>query len=135
MGSQATEQEKREYQREKVNIPFIYSLDEGNSLSDGEWHEATTMDNGPVLVGGIGFETKDEFEEGQQVRVALFMDLQLKSIWERQGGSFPIIYNARVLRSENRGDCNRVALVFGGLAAEPDMGGEWTSPDSSTEGL
>ena len=129
MCSQAAEHEKREYQRERVNIPFIYSLDEGSSLSEGEWYEATTIDIGPVLVGGIGFETDKNLEPNQSVRVALFMDLHLKEIWERQGGSFPIIYNARVIRTEKVEDRNRVALIFGGLAAEPDLEGR-EGPDS-----
>ncbi|HPA46135.1 MAG TPA: PilZ domain-containing protein [bacterium] len=112
-------EEKREFIREDVSIPFIYSLDEGNSLLDGEWREAVTLDIGPVLVGGIGFNTTlDDFQEGQPIRVALFMDLKLKEVWEREQENFPIIYNAKVLRVSDRGDHKRVALVFGGMISE-----------------
>jgi hypothetical protein len=107
--------EKREYQRETVAIPFIYSADEGQNLSEGEWHEAVTVDIGPVLVGGIGFETEDDLNEGQSVRVALFMNLKLKGVWEREGGNFPIIYNAKVLRVSPLNGRRRIALIFGGL--------------------
>ena len=112
--------EKREYQRETVSIPFIYSLDDGPTLSDGEWKEAVTVDIGPVLVGGIGFETTETFQEGQPVRVALFMDLKLKEIWEREEGNFPIIYRAKVLRTIEKDGHRRVALVFGGMLGEPE---------------
>lgn len=110
--------EKREYEREQVSIPFIYTLDEGKSLSEGEWREASTVDIGPVLVGGIGFETDDDIQEGQSVRVALFMNLKLKNVWEREEGNFPIIYSAKVVRVVQLGDRRRVALVFGGMVGD-----------------
>ena len=119
--SQNGYEEKREYQRETISIPFIYSLDDGDSLSEGEWHEAVTVDIGPVLVGGIGFETEENFEPGQLVRVALFMDLKLKEIWEREEGNFPIIYKAHVLRTLEHDGRKRVALIFGGMVGGTEM--------------
>jgi hypothetical protein len=118
-------EEKREFTREDISIPFIYSLDKGNSLLEGEWKEAVTLDIGPVLVGGIGFNTtRDDFREGQAVRVALFMDLKIKEVWERERENFPIIYDAKVLRVTDRGDHKRVALVFGGMISGEEEKGE-----------
>ncbi len=33
-------QERRVFERETVRIPFVYSLDEGNTLLEGVWKEA-----------------------------------------------------------------------------------------------
>lgn len=104
--------ERRIYEREQVNIPFIYSLDEGESLHDGEWNEATTVDIGPVLVGGLAFFTDQAIEVGQPVRIALFMDLNLKQAWEQDEVGFPVIYNGTVCRVQDTEQGRRVAVSF-----------------------
>ncbi len=110
--------ERRRCERETIAVPFIYSLDEGSTLAEGEWREAVTIDIGPVFDGGLAFETKENLRVGQEVRVALFMDVKLKEIWEREEGGFPIIYQAKVMRVNRHGNLNRVALIFGGLVGD-----------------
>ncbi len=109
--------ERREFEREKACIPFVYSLDGGESLADGEWMEAETLDIGPVLVGGLGFESDDKFEIGQRLRVALFMNLRQREVWAREQNNFPIIYHAKVVRLfKSEEGKNVVGVVFGGFA-------------------
>ncbi|MFB3788065.1 MAG: PilZ domain-containing protein [bacterium] len=110
-------EDRRVFERENVNISIIYSLDEGASLQDGEWFEAQTLDIGPILVGGISFYTEHRIEPDRPIRVALFMDLQLKDAWNQESEMFPI-YQGTVLRviPHNRG--YKVAVAFQDFAQE-----------------
>ncbi len=114
------QKERREYDREVACIPFIYSRDSGRSLSEGEWREAKTLDIGPVLVGGLGFETTEEFAIGDPMRVALFMDLHQKEVWVREQVGLPVIYHAKVMRIVDREGQRRVGVEFGGFADRTD---------------
>lgn len=120
--------EKREFEREKVTIPFVYSLDEGETLADGQWREAETVDIGPVLVGGLGFHSSEPLTLGQTLRVALFMDLYQRDIWAREKSNFPVIYQGKVVRAicEKDGDYN-IGVVFGGFAVNIDEPAESAS--------
>ncbi len=107
--------ERRVFERETVRIPFIYSLDEGESFDEGEWKEAMTEDIGPVLVGGLAFYTDDELQVDDTIRIALFMDLELKEMWCDEPEAFPAIYHGKVLRITNDDRGQRVAVVFRGF--------------------
>lgn len=104
--------ERRVFEREIVKIPFIYSLDEGDSFAQGEWKEAVTVDIGPVLVGGLAFFSEEEFAVGQKIRIALFMDLELKEIWQKEANEFPAIYHGNICRISHEGDQQRIAVIF-----------------------
>jgi len=112
--------ERRVYERETISIPFIYSLDEGTTLSEGEWRESVTVDIGPVLVGGLAFYTKDEIELNRKIRIALFMDLELKKVWEKEKEGFPVIYHGTVCRITNDEKGKKVAVIFEGFAQEEE---------------
>lgn len=128
----ANQRERREYDREVACIPFIYSRDSGKSLSEGKWREAKTLDIGPVLVGGLGFETTEEFVIGDPMRVALFMDLQQKEVWVREQVGLPVIYHAKVMRIAEREGKQHIGVEFGGFAdrAEDDELPELSSEDA-----
>jgi len=109
-------EERRKFEREKVEISFIYSLDEGESLADGEWEEGVTDDIGPVLVGGMAFFSKKPLELNQEVRIALFMDKNLREVWMKEKEAFPSIYHGRVCRCEKHSPSNyRIAIEFKGF--------------------
>ncbi len=108
--------ERRMFQREKVGITFIYSLDKGDSLSDGDWEEAVTDDIGPVLVGGMAFFSKMPLQVNQKIRIALFMDKHLREVWLKENEGFPAVYHGRVCRCEKYGVANyRIAVEFKGF--------------------
>ncbi|HOJ59899.1 MAG TPA: PilZ domain-containing protein [bacterium] len=109
--------ERRIFERENVAISIIYSLDDGVSMLEGEWFEAQTIDIGPVLVGGISFYTERKIEPGRPIRLALFMDLQLKESWSQESESFPI-YKGKVLRVSPHNRGYKVAVEFQGFAKE-----------------
>lgn len=111
-------EERRLFEREDVQIPFIYSLDHGVSLGEGVWKEATTTDIGPVLVGGLAFYSEDTLEVGQYIRIALFMDLELKKIWEAERENFPVIYHGTIHRINRDEKGTLIAVLFKGLNPE-----------------
>lgn len=114
-------EERRVFEREEVSIRFIYSLDSGSSLHEGEWKEAETLDIGPVLVGGLAFYSDDEaVQPDSKIRIALFMDLETKKVWEQEEDMFPVIYQGKVCRIINEDDGKRkIAIVFKGFEQEP----------------
>ncbi len=114
--------ERRIFDREIVNIPFIYSLEEGKTFLDGEWKEGITVDIGPVLVGGLAFYTDDELEIGSAIRLALFMDLELKKMWETERDGIPPIYEGRICRISTDEKGKKVAVVFRGLEMICNLG-------------
>lgn len=107
-------QERRTFEREQVNIPFIFSLDEVDSISEGEWFEAQTVDIGPVLVGGLAFYTDRKVEPNSPIRIALFMDLELRKTWQPENENFPI-YKGTVCRIVPEDQGNRIAVMFKGF--------------------
>ncbi len=107
--------ERRTFERELVNIPFIFSLEEGEAFSDGEWYESKTVDIGPVLVGGLAFESSLDIKPNDQIRIALFMDLELRKSWQPENETFPI-YKGTVCRiTDAEGEGKRIAVVFKGF--------------------
>jgi len=107
--------ERRTFEREMVNIPFIFSLEEGDSFTEGEWHESKTVDIGPVLVGGLAFESTLDIKPNDQIRIALFMDLELRKSWQPENETFPI-YKGSVCRiTDGEGDEKRIGVVFKGF--------------------
>ncbi len=112
--------ERRVFDREVVNIPFIYTLEPGDSFQEGEWKEAVTVDIGPVLVGGLAFYTDEEIEIGSSIRLALFMDLELKKMWENDRDGIPPIYDGKVCRVTSDEKGKKVAVVFRGLEREEE---------------
>ncbi len=126
--------ERRVFDRELVNIPFIYSLDEGDSFQDGEWREGVTVDIGPVLVGGLAFYTEDkDLNVGDSIRLALFMDLELKKMWETERDGTPPIYYGKICRITNDGKGKKVAIVFRGLDQEEMEGEQMTDEVTPSE--
>lgn len=114
-------EERRVFEREAVAIRFIFSLDAGSSLHEGEWQEAETVDIGPVLVGGLAFLSDNpEIQTDSKIRIALFMDLETKKVWEQEEDMFPVIYQGKVCRIIDGGDGSRkIAVVFKGFEQEP----------------
>ncbi len=110
-------EDRRVFERENVNISIIYSLDQGPSLLDGEWFEAQTIDVGPVVVGGVSFYTERKIEPHRPIRIALFMDLQLKESWSRETEMFPI-YQGIILRVHPYDRGYKVAVAFQGFAQD-----------------
>ncbi len=106
--------ERRTFEREQVNIPFIYCLDEVDSITSGEWFEAKTIDIGPVLVGGLAFHTDRPIEANSPIRIALFMDLELRKTWQPENESFPI-YKGTVCRITTDEIGQRIAVMFKGF--------------------
>ncbi len=123
-------QDRRVFEREVVRIPFIYSLDKGNSFDEGEWKEATTEDIGPVLVGGLAFYTDEDILMDSDIRIALFMDLNLKKIWQEESDEFPAIYHGKVCRISHDENGKKVAVVFRGFEKQFD---ESESTDSEED--
>jgi hypothetical protein len=115
-------EERRVFERENVQIPFIYSIEEGETFSDGEWKEAITVDIGPVLVGGLAFVSEEPFEIGDKIRIALFMDLELKKVWESEPDGFPAIYNGRVCRITDTEEGKKVAVLFRDMEEYSSLG-------------
>jgi hypothetical protein len=112
-------EERRSFEREAVKIPFIYSLDEVDSFEEGTWKEAVTLDIGPVLVGGLAFITDDSVEVNQKIRIALFMDLELRNVWMKDPSGSPAIYHGHVCRVEQTEDGkNKVAVLFRDLEGQ-----------------
>lgn len=111
--------ERRIFEREAVAIRFIYSLGEGNSLLEGDWSEAETVDMGPVLVGGLSFYSDDPIPPNTPIRIALFMDLELRKVWEKEQEGFPMIYHGTTCRLTEENGKHRVAIVF--LGFERDL--------------
>jgi len=111
--------ERRVFERESVNLSFIFSVDEGKALTEGDWYEASTVDIGPVLVGGMAFQTDMLMEVGSHIRVALFMDLELKKAWENEPEGFPI-YKGTVCRVIPNKYGNHVAITFKGFEGNPE---------------
>ncbi|MBI1389746.1 MAG: hypothetical protein GC154_15010 [bacterium] len=107
--------ERRVFEREEIRIPFIYSLDEGESLTQGEWKEAITLDIGPVLIGGLAFFSEKPYEIGQKMRLSLFMDLDLKNTLHDNPEEQPPIYHGAVCRIEPYENGHKVAVVFKGM--------------------
>lgn len=107
--------ERRVFEREDVRITFIYSLDPGETILQGEWYEAQTVDIGPVLVGGLAFYSKTPIEIGREIRIALFIDLELKRAWETDQEGFPPIYHGKVVRTEKDLNGHRIAVAFKGF--------------------
>ncbi|MEW6238343.1 MAG: hypothetical protein AB1656_23405 [Candidatus Omnitrophota bacterium] len=107
--------ERRIFERENVRIPFIYSLDEGASFNEGEWKEAVTVDIGPVLVGGLAFYTEDDVAIDDPIRIALFMDLSLKKVWQEESDEFPAIYHGNICRIEKDETGKKAAVIFRGF--------------------
>ena len=105
-------QERRIFERESVKIPFIYCMDNGQSFSGGDWKESITVDIGPVLVGGLAFYSTEEFNIGDKILIALFMDLELKKVWENEPEGFPAVYHGRVCRITEEEEGRRVAILF-----------------------
>ena len=114
MGSQYMNSERRTFEREEVNIPFIFTLDDVDTIAEGEWHEAHTIDIGPVLVGGLAFYTDLKIESSASIRIALFMDLELRKTWKPGNESFPI-YKGTVCRITNTDEGQRIAVMFKGF--------------------
>ncbi|RJP35332.1 MAG: PilZ domain-containing protein [Candidatus Omnitrophota bacterium] len=112
--------ERRIFDREIVNIPFIYSLEEGKTFLEGEWKEGITVDIGPVLVGGLAFYTDEELEIGNAIRLALFMDLELKKMWETERDGIPPIYEGRICRISTDEKGKKAAVVFRGLEKDEE---------------
>jgi len=112
--------ERRVFEREIINIPFIYSYDEGETLLEGEWKEGVTIDIGPVLIGGLAFYTEETVEVNRPIRIALFMDLELKRIWEKEREGFPVIYHGIVRRIFRDEKGQKVAVLFHGLSQEEE---------------
>lgn len=106
--------ERRTFEREEVNIPFIFSLDNVETIAEGEWHESHTIDIGPVLVGGLAFHTDMKIEPNASIRIALFMDLELRKTWKPGNESFPI-YKGTVCRITHTEEGKRVAVMFKGF--------------------
>lgn len=107
--------ERRIFEREEIHIPFIYSFDEGESLQCGEWFESVTLDIGPVLVGGLAFHCDRQCEIGQNIRLSLFMDMELKKTWEANPEEQPPIYHGKICRKlDDDGKC-KVAVAFKGM--------------------
>lgn len=113
-------EERRVFERENVKIPFIYTLDEGDSFLEGEWKEGVTVDIGPVLIGGLAFYSEDDFEVGDKIRIALFMDLELKKVWEKEPDGFPAIYNGKICRISQEDGNTKVAVIFRDMNEIPD---------------
>jgi len=115
--------ERRVFEREDVAIRFIYSLDPGTTLAEGEWQEGETVDIGPVLVGGMAFLTdNDAVQLDSKIRIALFMDLELKVVWEKEEDMFPVIYQGtvcRILPCDKEG-FKKAAIMFKGFEQEPE---------------
>ncbi len=114
-------EERRVFERENVSIKFIYSLDAGSSLNEGNWYEAETVDIGPVLVGGMAFLSDNpDIHMDSDIRIALFMDLETKKVWEQEEDMFPVIYQGKVCRIIDGGAGERkIAVVFKGFEQEP----------------
>ena len=114
-------EDRRVFEREEVSIRFIYSLDSGSSLHEGEWNEAETVDIGPVLVGGLAFHSDDmDIQPDSKIRIALFMDLETKKVWEQEEDMFPVIYQGKVCRIIKGDEGQRkIAVVFKGFEQEP----------------
>ncbi|MFH1743599.1 MAG: PilZ domain-containing protein [bacterium] len=93
------QQERREFEREPIRVPFIYSMDEGGMLSDGQWFEALSDD---ICPGGLAFVTDKKLTVGQLLRIVLFMSLREKDEWIRENKSCSTFHNAKVIRSEVR---------------------------------
>lgn len=108
-------QERRLFEREEARIPFIFSLDEVDSIGVGEWFEAETLDIGPVLVGGLAFISDMKLELNSPIRIALFMDLELRKTWQPENESFPV-YKGTICRiTPEENGINRVAVMFSGF--------------------
>lgn len=107
--------ERRSFDRELVPIRFIYSTAGENAWSAGEWREAETIDIGPVLVGGLAFYTHEDFELNSPIRIALFMDLDLKRLWDRENEEFPVIYSGTIRRITPENGMKKVAVMFDGF--------------------
>lgn len=110
-------QERRAFEREEVNIPFIFSLGDRTSIQDGEWFEAQTIDIGPVLVGGIAFYTSCPVAIGERVSIALFMDLEMKQLWRDDSNQVPV-YSGKILRVQQENAQYKVAVCFDGYEEE-----------------
>lgn len=114
-------EERRVFERESVAIRFLYSLDSGSSLHEGEWKEAETVDIGPVLVGGLAFYSENmDIQADSKIRIALFMDLETKKVWEQEEDMFPVIYQGKVCRifAGDEGQ-RKIAIVFKGFEQDP----------------
>ena len=106
MGIQMDEQqERREFEREPIRVPFIYSLDKGETLSDGQWFEATSDD---ICPGGLSFVTDKDLTIDQLLRIVLFVSLQEKEEWIRGDSPCSTFHNGKVIRSEARTDEHRI---------------------------
>ena len=111
-------EERRKFERETARIPFVYSLDPGNTHLEGEWKEAVTEDIGPVVVGGVAFYTEDDIQPGTPIRIALYMDLETLKAWDPASKDFPPIYHGEVLRVTEDEKGRKVAVVFRDFANE-----------------
>ncbi len=134
MGTAKTDYtEKRAFEREDVRIPFVYTRDEGKTLAEGVWVEAVTVDIGPVLVGGLSFETDVEMPIGDRLRVALFMDMKQRDVWARDPSNCPIVYDAEVVRfGKSETGQYRVGVAFDGFAGESIGLAQQSSSESET---
>lgn len=112
--------ERRVFERDNVEIPFIFSPDEGDSFDQGAWQEAVTEDIGPVLLGGMAFYYDQPLEKGQQLRIALNMNLELRAIWLKDKETFPIVYLGTVCRVNEVNGQYRIAVVFEGFEKSVD---------------
>ncbi|MGI6454843.1 MAG: PilZ domain-containing protein [bacterium] len=112
--------DRRSYEREQVRIPFIYSLDSGGTIFEGEWSEGVTWDIGPVLVGGMSFYNNHPVELNRTVRIVLFMDLNLLESWKEESEGFPAIYLGEICRVTPVDGRYHIAIRFTGLQNDPD---------------
>ncbi len=106
--------ERRTFEREQVTIPFIFSLDNVDRIGEGVWYEAQTIDIGPVLVGGLAFYSTMDLELNSPIRIALFMDLNLRNSWKSDSDDFPI-YKGTICRISEEENGKRVAVMFKGF--------------------
>ncbi|MDP8245543.1 MAG: PilZ domain-containing protein [Candidatus Hinthialibacter antarcticus] len=113
--------ERRIFEREEIRIPFIYSFDEGESLHSGEWFEAITLDIGPVLVGGLAFHCEQPCEMGKNIRLSLFMDMELMNTWKDNPEEHPPIYHGKICRITDDDGKQKLAVAFKGME-ELDLG-------------
>lgn len=110
--------ERRSFQRETIEIPFLYNTQNSHTLLKGEWKEGSTLDIGPALFGGMSFYTDESLEIGRSICIALYIDLEKLKSMEFPKDELPGIHTGQVLNvlEDDRG--KKIVVLFTGY--EPD---------------